>query len=118
MLSTFDAPDVQSVCTRRQRSNTPLQALTMANDVAMYELAQELAMRALERFPDGEPDAKEKRVRLIFERALSRPPQPGELKWVMDSLARSDAADAGDDQERWIAVARAVMNTDEFITRE
>ena len=33
-LTTFDSPDFQSVCTRRQRSNTPLQALTMANDVA------------------------------------------------------------------------------------
>ncbi|HYR57341.1 MAG TPA: DUF1553 domain-containing protein, partial [Chthoniobacteraceae bacterium] len=47
LFSTFDAPDFQSVCTRRARSNTPLQALTVANDPAFLEIAAGLARRAL-----------------------------------------------------------------------
>src|SRR5439155_6913529 len=37
LFTTFDAPDFQTVCTRRGRSYTPLQALTVANDEAFLE---------------------------------------------------------------------------------
>ena len=43
LFTTFDAPDFQTVCTRRARSNTPLQALTVANDPAFLEIARALA---------------------------------------------------------------------------
>jgi hypothetical protein len=117
-LTTFDAPDFQSVCTRRQRSNTALQALTMANDVAMYELAQELAARALERYPSGDAAVMGKRFDLIFERALGRHPSSSELRLIQSVLSRPSSAEASGQREAWTAVARAVMNTDEFITRE
>ena len=42
-LTVFDAPDGTSTCTRRIRSNTPLQALTLLNDQAFLEMAQGLA---------------------------------------------------------------------------
>ena len=47
LFTTFDAPDFQTVCTRRGRSNTPLQALTVANDEAFLEFAQGLAARVI-----------------------------------------------------------------------
>jgi len=47
LFTTFDAPDFQTVCTRRGRSNTPLQALTVANDQAFLEFSQALAARVL-----------------------------------------------------------------------
>lgn len=117
-LTTFDAPDFQSVCTRRQRSNTPLQALTMANDAALYELAQELAARAIEGCPSGDAGASEGRADLIFQRALGRRPSESELSVVQSQLARLSPQDSVQEREAWTAIARAVMNTDEFITRE
>jgi hypothetical protein len=115
-LSVFDTPDFQSVCTRRQRSNTPLQALTMANDQSLVELAQELAAGALARWPSESPEEAERRIVWIFGQALSRPPSADELELLRDHLRQHSAA--SDLREVWTGVARAVMNTDEFITRE
>src|SRR5262249_54567751 len=50
-LTTLDAPDANVSCTRRVRSNTPLQALTLANDRGYFELAQGLAVRVLREIP-------------------------------------------------------------------
>jgi Protein of unknown function (DUF1553) len=117
-LTTFDSPDFQSVCTRRQRSNTPLQALTMANDGAMVELAQELAARALEQYPSCDPTVVERRIDFIFKRALSRGPSSNELRLIQSAVSKQSSAEPNSERQAWTAIARAVMNTDEFITRE
>jgi hypothetical protein len=90
----------------------------MANDVAMYELAQELAARTLEKYPSGDPELMGKRINFIFERALGRHPSSSELRFIQSLLAQPASAEASGEREAWITVARAVMNTDEFITRE
>ena len=74
-LTTFDAPDATVACTRRPRSNTPLQALTLANDRAFFEIAQGFAARLL-----AEPAADDTaRIRLAFRRCLAREPAADEL---------------------------------------
>ncbi len=45
-LTTFDAPGGVQACTRRLRSDTPLQALTLLNDPAFVEIARGLAARS------------------------------------------------------------------------
>lgn len=137
MMTTFDAPDFQSVCTRRPRSNTPLQSLTMANDKAFFEMAQGLAARLLHLVSGTDDAAAGQRIREAFRICFSRPPTPAEASVVLAfqqlQLTRfsKNAKDAemvapaecpgGMSPEfaaSWTAVARGLMNTDEFMTRE
>src|SRR4029079_11912826 len=76
LFGTFDAPDFQTVCTRRGRSNTPLQALTVANDPAFVEIAQGLAARVLREVPGENVEA---RIRRAFALALCREPSAKEI---------------------------------------
>lgn len=92
-LSVFDAPDGFSTCTRRLRSNTPLQALTLLNDAGHVEFSQALAA-IIER--EGLDHA--------FQRCTSRLPDAQEAG-VLEKLTTAEAA-------------RVLLNLDETITRE
>ncbi len=111
-LSTFDAPPATVTCNRRERSNTPLQALTMANDPMIQELAAGLGARVRE---EAEGDAA--RLALAFELCLARPPEAAELAVLEEHLA-AQRARHGDEARAWTAVARVLLNLDEFLTRE
>ena len=132
-LTVFDAPDGTSACTRRIRSNTPLQALTLLNDQAFLEMAQGLARRVL-----AVPGSERERLQLAFRLCLAREPRPAEARRLAQYLAeqlqefqaapddaraflQADPADKGIDRAQraaWTAVARVLLNLDEFITRE
>ncbi|MFG0335123.1 MAG: DUF1553 domain-containing protein, partial [Maioricimonas sp. JB049] len=133
MMPTFDAPDANTTCTRRVRSNTPLQALTLANDRTFIELAQALAVRILETSPDD--DAA--RIRYGFLCTLGREPTAAESERLLQyldeqksgfaanakaALALAPESGAAEVPARagaaWTAVARVLLNLDEFITRE
>jgi hypothetical protein len=108
-LTVFDAPDALSACTRRARSNTPLQSLTLLNDRAQYEFAEALAQRLV-----GEEKSNEARIRRGFEYCLSRTPTEEEQARVEKLLATSGEPE----KEAWTVVARVLLNLDETITRE
>lgn len=133
MLPTFDAPNSNTTCTRRVRSNTPLQALTLANDHSLFELIQGFAVRIL---TEG-PDYDEGRLRQAFQICLSRSPADHELEVLTRYLKEQRAHFKKSPKEAalvasknrpetidvveaasWTAVARVLMNLDEFITRE
>jgi hypothetical protein len=138
LLTAFDSPDFQSVCTARTRSNTPLQALMTANDEAMFELARGLGHRLLREVPGSGDEADRKRLEHGWRLTVGRSPTPAESKAVADYRRSQEAsflADpaaarqvAGSEEladatsaarvASWTAVARALLNTDEFITRE
>jgi hypothetical protein len=129
MFGTFDAPSGEACLARREASNTPLQALTMLNDAVITDCAQALGRRAVEHMGS---DAD--RATFVFRLCLARSPKPEELdllaKFVTAQQARfatdPDRADAvggpgpgaAADRAAWAALARAVLNLDEFLTRE
>jgi|688.fasta_scaffold43639_3 hypothetical protein len=92
-LTVFDAPEGFSSCTRRIRSNTPLQALTLMNDSGFFEFAT-----ALEKIiqKDG--------LEVAFKRCTSRKPKADEIAILkeLDTLT----------------TARVLLNLDETVTRE
>jgi hypothetical protein len=83
-MANFDAPNREQVCTRRERSNTPLQALQLMNDVQHFEAARALAERMMSE--GGRTPAE--RVAFAYRTVLSRAPEPAELEIVLGQLAR------------------------------
>ena len=133
LLTTFDSPEFSTVCTRRSRSNTPLQALAIANDPMFVELSQKLAARVLhETVADTELP---RRVRRMFQLCLIREPSVAELQLLVDfwnrqqGLYTSDTESANQlispdlkdhppaEAAAWTSLARLLFNTDEFLTR-
>jgi hypothetical protein len=130
-LALFDAPDATAACTRRVRSNSPLQALTLLNDDAFLEFARALAQRTLREAPAADNG----RIDHAFLLAMGRRPSQAERARLLRFLAlqrdefQSDTAaaalmasskDSKDVPElaAWTAVARVLFNLDDFMTRE
>lgn len=93
LLNVFDAPEGVQACTRRLRSNTPLQALMLMNDAGLFELAEKLASII-----------RSEGLAAAFRRCTSRQPTADELA-VLADVPPLDAA-------------RVLLNLDETISRE
>ena len=140
MLVTFDVPDSNSACTRRERSNTPLQALTLWNDPVFVECAQQMGRRLLDSVPMV--TAIDQRAVLVVDQAvqfgLGREASRIEHQ-VLGDLYRHNLKRYWTDEAaarqvvgpgKWshtaslaevaaaVGVARVILNLDEFITRE
>lgn len=74
-LATFDAEEGRSVCTRRNETVTPTQALFLMNHPLIENASKELAARLQAAFPQSTPDA----VKLGYRLTLGRPPTDAEL---------------------------------------
>jgi hypothetical protein len=139
MLETFDAPNGDSTCVRRARSNTPLQALTTLNEPLYLEMARALALKTLVEGGASE----EQRIAYAFRRCVSRNPtehETTELHGLLEkekqrySNSKRNPWDvAADDPAHppmlpqgttpvqaaaWTIVSRVLLNLDETITKE
>jgi hypothetical protein len=134
-MDAVDAPMRDVVCTRRQRTDTPLQALVTMNDVQWVEAARALAERVINQ-GGNQP---EQRIRLMGEILLSHDPPPQMASVLENSLAqmqmhyaadrkaadelvkvgekKSDPAIPAPELAAWTMVASEMLNLDETITK-
>lgn len=115
----FDSPNPANICTRRERSNTPLQALNLLNDPVFFEAAQALAKRVQQEAPEN----FNKQLEYAFELCFSRMPSPEELKQLTllyeEELKTSSDQDSKTNKEQAATVVCSVLlNLHEFITRQ
>ena len=134
-MDAFDAPMRDVVCTRRQRTDTPLQALVTMNDVQWVEAARALAERVIK-----EGGAKpEQRIDLMSRILLAHDPPPrmaevleGSLEHMKKHYAadpkaahdlvsvgekKSDSAIPAPELAAWTMVASEMLNLDEMVTK-
>jgi hypothetical protein len=125
-FATFDAPSGEACLVRRERSNTPLQALTLLNDAVFIEAATAMARRA--RTAGGGTEAM---IQRMFRWCVARQPleaEAGTLAAFHDrQLRRLKAGElkaaevAGEEDANLAALAmtaRVILNLDETITKE
>lgn len=135
-MTLFDAPGRETCRVRRSRTDTPLQALVLLNEVTFVEAARVLAQKMLE---EGGP-TPEKRIAYAYRRALCRPPSTTETRILANGLRKRLAAfrsnpdgakkllQTGDtlldpkldtaEQAAYTLTASVIMNLDEAITKE
>jgi hypothetical protein len=136
-LQVFDAPKGDAACIRRERSNTPLQALVTLNEPQYVACAQAMAARIVH---DSGPD-DEDRIRYGHRLVVGRSPSASETQILRRLLEQQrDRIDRGeldvqnilgasgvtvrrlagispDELAPWVVVSRALLNLDETITK-
>ena len=134
-LTNFDGTNREQICVVRERTNTPLQALQLMNDVQHFEAARALAQRVL---TEG-GSTPESRVAFLYRVVLARSPSERETGIVLQALARQrelfattpeqakQALTVGEstpnpaldplDFASWTLVANLVLNLDETVNR-
>ena len=133
-ISTFDAPSRENLCVVRGRSNTPLQALALMNDVQHFEAARAFAERLL-----AQPGDDAQRLALAFRSVTARAPDRTECALLAEALAthrthyaadpsaaakiltngesKAAAAQPAPEIAAWTLVANLILNLDEAVTR-
>jgi hypothetical protein len=135
-LATFDSALRESCTVREGRTNTPLQALHLLNDVQFLEAARALAQKTI-RQGGASTDS---RIRFAFRTVLARPPRSKEMEALQSMLAysldryrtdpkraneflaqgesqRDSSIDAGE-HAAWMAVTSMILNLDAAVTKE
>jgi len=134
-MSNFDGPNREQLCARRERTNTPLQALQLLNDTQQFEAARVFAERILD---EGGPSTGD-RLRFAVRTVLARQPAEDELALltkavdhyreryaadpegarqvihVGEAAVRSSASPT--DLAAWTLVANLILNLDETVSR-
>ncbi len=122
MMTLFDAPNRESSCVRRSRSNTPLQSLGLLNEAQRIEMSRALARRLIR--DGGQSD--DSRLNLLFTLLASREPTAEERAVCRNlletmrkrySAAETDAAallssEAAPEAAAWTQVANTMLASD------
>ncbi|MFG0263438.1 MAG: PSD1 and planctomycete cytochrome C domain-containing protein [Novipirellula sp. JB048] len=126
-FSTFDAPSRESCIARRERTNTPLQALLLMNETQFLESAKQLGKQVAE---DVALATDEDKVQWVFERVTQRPPSPQETSELVgllqdlmlhyaeqpqaaEKLVGTSSAEAA----AWTMLCSTLLNLDEVLNK-
>jgi hypothetical protein len=134
-MTLFDAPSREACIARRERTNTPLQALFLMNEPQCFEAARHFAQKAIQ---EGGATPQE-RAAWMFRRATLRTPDPkdvadlvavytGQLQaYAQDPESAKKAISFGDlppdaaipapELASWTLVANVILNLDEFVSK-
>jgi mono/diheme cytochrome c family protein len=131
-LMNFDEPSSNLSCTRRERTNTPLQALNLLNDPVFFDAAQGLAFRIMRESSGAFRD----RLNYAYQVALGRQPSAHEAERMGRFFDDTSRGLVGNPQTvaalfpnqiegvpqveaaAWVELGRVLLNLDEFITRD
>ena len=131
-FTNFDAPDRAACVVRRARTNTPLQALTLLNDVAFLEMARAFG----ERIHSLKSGSRDEKILFAFQSAVSRQPTARELK-ILQEVFESELTKFKQNNEHarqivseaqqstkdvselaaWIQIGHILLNLDETISK-
>jgi hypothetical protein len=136
-MVNFDSPTRETCTVRETRTNTPLQALTLMDEVTYLEASRKLAEEVL---LEAGPTTDEARISETFQKALLRAPRPEETKAVLALLQRFEKRYENDPKSAaallaqgdspvnpklsktelaaYTTVASLVLNLDEMVTKE
>ena len=134
-MLVFDGPTRESCTVRRERTNTPLQALLLMNDPQYVEAARALAQRVL----SEAPESPESQAAWLIELTTSRPAKAVEIDELVRAVAEereryesepaaaeglvsvgiAPSADTLDKAElaAWTVAANLVLNLDEVVSK-
>lgn len=139
-MSTFDAPSRESCTVRRERTNSPLQALLLMNDPQYVECARGLAIRAMKHVKQKQQSSSSSQIAgFLLQQAVLRDVTPDEVSGLVDDFEYY-LADFSRDEERaaklvaigeqpapddmntvqlaaWTMVANLVLNLDEVVNK-
>jgi hypothetical protein len=116
LYNTFDGPTGEACIPRRDVSNTPLQALTLLNDIVFTEAAQSFG-----KILAGRNASDAEKLDEAFRRIVCRKPADDEratlLKFFQTQRARLTDGKPSADAASWSALVRALFSLDEVVTK-
>jgi mono/diheme cytochrome c family protein len=134
-MTTFDAPSREACTVRRERTNTPLQALVLLNETQYIEAARALAERILR----GTAATDDARISYLFRLATARRPDTREVNVLITALkdlraeyardtaaankliavgeTKADPSLAAAELAAWTMLANTVLNLDEVLNK-
>jgi hypothetical protein len=110
---TFDQSNPNECVARRERSNTPLQPLSLLNNPVFAECAEALARRT-----EGAPGNRREKITFAFRICFARSPAREELNRLEQLLLETQKTAGATEAQAWRVVADVLLNLDEFVTRE
>lgn len=118
ILESFDRPEANASCAKRDLSTTAIQALQMLNSSLSFECSRQLCNRILkddarsaDRMSDKDANHRERKIDQLYRIALARRPTPEETNTLLDFLDNAEVKF----EDSFLAACIAIINTNEFI---